>query len=386
MALTTGLHTGLEPALGGLESDLEENPCVHPRNNVKRNAVRESLALEVHLGCQGHPAHPEFLVQRVKKVIEEKKAKKARRASREKEVRKAKKEKRDRKVIEEKKVKKVKKARKAKRELQGNKDRKVKRGMLDQRAILEPKVTAVIKEKLVREVDPVKEDRLESVERLAREERMMQQSKAHQARLNQMRNLCKDPKASPQDVQVGDLVFTVTCGEAMEQNRQSINTRSIEEAMIICAAWPDCQQVSALPDGNVEGSKSKKLNEDLFKIKGGANAKLKAARQKAKASPEVEALYGRDCPKIDGYTVSFGAKTFKVFCTNGTPDFKRLRGTGTGDEPVDCIALCASEPECQAITQVKKGGVKKCVMASEPISGLVSGGPGSGTWVAQRVN
>ncbi|KAL6228780.1 hypothetical protein BDW75DRAFT_226265 [Aspergillus navahoensis] len=172
----------------------------------------------------------------------------------------------------------------------------------------------------------------------------------------------------------------------MEQNRETINTRSIEEAMIICASWPGCHQVSTLPDGNTEGSRSKKLNEELYKVKGGANAKLKTSRPSAEVSPQVDALYGQNCPDIEGYTVTFGRRTFKVTCTNGIPDFKQLRGTRTGGEPVYCIALCASEPKCQAITEVKKDGVRKCVMASAKISNLQSGGFGSGTWIAQRVD
>ncbi|EAW13666.1 uncharacterized protein ACLA_043860 [Aspergillus clavatus NRRL 1] len=296
-------------------------------------------------------------------------------------------------------------------DLKASQEREEKKGKLEKRdpreildpggspgqmVISDPRVTVVTKEKQVRKATPARKENVENVVRLVKKvkeglkaNRMRQELPDHQPRLalrtllEQMkRRIIKKSNSGPRDVAVGDLVFTVTCDEAMEENRVTINTRSIEEAMIICAAWPDCHQVSTLPEGNVEGSKSKKLKEALYKVKGGANAKLKSTRPSTNVSDEVQAVYGRGCPKIDQHTVTFGPNTFKITCAQEAPVFQELRGTRTGDEPVDCIALCASEPDCQAITQVKKDGVSKCVMISKITGDLQSGG---GYFVAQRV-
>lgn len=186
--------------------------------------------------------------------------------------------------------------------------------------------------------------------------------------LNKMQ-LCSEGKPAQQDVTVGGLEFTVTCGVGIAEAGTELPTRSIEEAMIICVAWGDCQQVSTSASGSREGIRSTKVDESAIRTDG-AHAKLKAPRAALSVAPEILELEASGCGEMDGLTVTILLTRFRIFCLREELDSKILRQTQAHDAIVDCIALCASEPECQGATEAMDGRKRNCMLLAGPIIGL----------------
>lgn len=182
--------------------------------------------------------------------------------------------------------------------------------------------------------------------------------------------LCGEGQPVQQDVTVGGLEFTVTCGVGLAEAPMELPTRSIEEAMVICAAWGDCQQVSTSAAGRTEGRRSAEFDEMVIPTDG-AHAKVKVSRASISVAPEILDLAVSGCGEMDGLTLTIFSTRFRIFCLRKElDDFTVLQRTRTHDAIVDCIALCASEPECLGATEAVDGPERRCLMLTGPIVGL----------------
>lgn len=198
----------------------------------------------------------------------------------------------------------------------------------------------------------------------------------------ELMHLCSEGKPVQQDVTVGGLEFTVTCGVGIAEARTELPTTSIEEAMIICAALGDCQQVSTSASQSKEGIRSTRIDESAIRTDG-AHAKLKSPRAALSVAPEILDLEASGCGEMDGITVTILSTRFRIFCMRKEMESIVLRQTETHDAIANCIALCASEPECQGATEVTDGRHRNCMLLAGPVIGLSH--EGGSYLVAKRI-